>query len=420
MSRPVRGGDAGSARQLRLGLLAGSPVPFKVPLYRRLAAADNLDLTVIYCSTAGLRPSPPDSTGYGNDVRWDTNLLAGYSSSFVRRADRNKGYGVRFAQLSDPDVVPLLLKKRFDVLWVDGYSSVTQLLALVTQRARGGGLVLREEQTLLHPRPFVRTVMKEASLRTLFAQLDAAVYISRENRRWLEHYGVTSERLFSSPYTPDTDFFAGEANRLCPLRSQLRKEIELSADGSPVIVTASRLVEAKQTDMVIDAFARVRRHHQCSLLVVGSGPLEEQLQARVESERIPDVRFAGFLNQSQISRAYAAADVFMLLSKSGETFGMAVAEAMHFGLALVVSDKVGSAPDLVGEGANGFVVYRDDLHGAASVLERLVADADLRARFGEASRERILARGLDAATDGALAAIRFAAERARGRARLRV
>jgi glycosyltransferase involved in cell wall biosynthesis len=106
----------------------------------------------------------------------------------------------------------------------------------------------------------------------------------------------------------------------------------------------------------------------------------------------------------------------MLLSKSGETFGMAVAEAMHFGLALVLSDKVGSAADLLGDGANGLVVHRDDPDGATSALERLVSDPELRERFGASSRERVAERGLDQAAAGALAAIRFAAGTARQRA----
>ncbi len=402
---------------LRVGLFAGSPVPFKVPLYRRLAAADRIDLTVIYGSTLGIRPIEPEWAGYGNRVRWDTDLLAGYHSRFLRRADRNKGYGVRFTQLVHPDVVPLLVRERFDVLWLEGYSSVTQLLALGTQHLMRLGLVLREEQTLLHPRSLGRTVVKETALRTLFRWVDAAVYISRENRRWLEHYGLASERLFWSPYAPDTDFFAAEADRLRGQRRLLRAEFGFGPDTGPIIVTASRLVEAKQPEMVVEAFRRVRRELTCGLLIVGSGPLEKELKARVERERIPDVRFAGFLNQSRIPRAYAAADIFILLSKRGETFGMAIAEAMHFGLPLVLSDKVGSAPDLLGEGASGFVVYHDDVVGAARALERLVRDDELRERFGAASRGRIAERGLDESTQGALAAIRFAASRGRGRGR---
>jgi glycosyltransferase involved in cell wall biosynthesis len=399
---------------IRVGLLAGSPVPFKIPLYRRLSDVPEIDLTVIYASDLGVRPIGPELAGYGIKFSWDTDLLSGYRSTFLRAAERNNGYGVRFTQLADPDVIPLLSRQRFEVLWLEGYSSITHLLAVVTQRAQHRGLVMREEQTLLHPRPLAKTLAKELMMRALFRQLDAAVYISRENRRWLEHYGIAPELLFPSPYVPDTDRFTAEAARLRPQRDALRSEFGFGPDNGPLVISTSRLVENKQPQMVLEAFRRVRSRHRCALLFVGSGPVEAELRARVERDQIPDVRFAGFLNQSQVTRAYAAADVFTLLSKSGETFGMAVAEAMHFGLALLLSDKVGSAADLLGDGANGFVVHRDDPAGAAAALERLVADPELLARFGACSRERIAERGLDQALDGAIAAIRFAAARAGG------
>lgn len=401
---------------IRAGLLAGSPVPFKIPLYQRLSAAADVDLTVIYASDLGVRPIGPELAGYGLEFRWDTDLLSGYRSMFLRGASRNNGYGVRFTQMVDPDIVPLLARQRFDVLWLEGYSSITHLLAVAAQRARGGALMMREEQTLLHPRPLGKTLVKEVMMRALFAQLDAAIYISRENRRWLEHYGIPPERLFASPYVPDTDRFRAAAERLRPQRDALRREFGFAPDDGPLILSTSRLVSNKQPEMVLEAFRRVRRRHRCGLLIVGSGPAAAELRETVEREQIPNVRFAGFLNQSQVPRAYAAADVFMLLSKRGETFGMAVAEAMHFGLALVLSDKVGSAGDLLGHGGNGFMVYRDDLEGAAHALERLVTDRDLRQRFGTLSRERVAEWNLDRATAGALAAVRFAAARALERA----
>jgi glycosyltransferase involved in cell wall biosynthesis len=397
---------------IRVGLLAGSPVPFKIPLYRRLSQAPELDLTVIYASNLGVREIGPELAGYGIRFRWDTDLLSGYQSTFLRAADRNRGYGVRFTQLADPDIVPLLARQRFDVLWLEGYSSITHLLAVASQRFQRRGLVMREEQTLLHPRALSKTLAKEVLMRALFRQLDAAVYIGRENRRWLEHYGISAERLFPSPYVPDTDRFSAEAAQLRPQRDQLRLEFGFAPEDGPLVISTSRLVENKQPAMALEAFKRVRSQHRCGLLIVGSGPAENDLRDAVEREQIPDVRFAGFLNQSEVSRAYAAADVFMLLSRSGETFGMAVAEAMHFGLALILSDKVGSAADLLADGGNGFVVYRDDPDGAASALERLVTDTALRERFGASSSERIAERGLDRSVDGALAAIEFAAARA--------
>jgi glycosyltransferase involved in cell wall biosynthesis len=397
---------------LRVALFAPSPIPYKVPLFRRIAAADGIDLSVMYACSMGVRPA---TAGYSHDVVWDAPLLEGYRADFLKAAHRNAPVAASPTELVNPEIIRWLRRGSFDVLWSDGYSWITHQLGIITQRIRGAGVVLRDEATLLQPRGFMKTVLKEAVVRSLFRVIDAAVYISSENRRWLEHFGLGSERLFSSPYCPDTDYFNSEAARLRPQRPELRRSFGLSPDSGPVILSVSRLADSKQPGMLLDAYRRVRLRHRCSLLLVGSGPLEQQLKARVESENIPDVYFTGFLNHSAVTNAYAAADIFALLSAWGETFGIAVAEAMHFGLALVLSDRVGSAADLLGDGGNGFLVPHSDLDAVTCALDRLVANDDLRQRFGAASSDRIARHGLDQALVGALAAVRFAAERARAR-----
>jgi glycosyltransferase involved in cell wall biosynthesis len=63
------------------------------------------------------------------------------------------------------------------------------------------------------------------------------------------------------------------------------------------------------------------------LLIVGSGPLERALKNQVTNEGLP-VRFTGFLNQTDIPAAYAAADCLVLPSDYSETWGLVVNEAM--------------------------------------------------------------------------------------------
>lgn len=408
-------GPVVDGRPLRIGLFAPSPIPYKVPLFRRISAVEGIELSVMYACSMGVRPA---TAGYSEDIVWDTDLLDGYRASFLRAADRTAPVAVSPTELVNPEIIGWLVRGRFDVLWSDGYSWVTHQLGIATQRMLGAGVVLRDEATLLEPRGFAKTVIKEAAVRALLRAVDAAVYISRENRRWLEHYGIHSDRLFSSPYCPDTDYFRAEAARMRPQRESLRESFGIAHDAGPVILSVSRLAESKQPTMLLEAFRMVRASHRCALLLVGSGPLEQELRARVERERIPDVHFAGFLNRSQVTSAYAAADIFALLSAWGETFGIAVAEAMHFGLALVLSDMVGSAGDLLGDGGNGFLVAHDKGDEAVHALERLVRDPEVRRRFGKASTARIIERGLDQATEGALAALQLAATRT-GRRRKR-
>ena len=67
------------------------------------------------------------------------------------------------------------------------------------------------------------------------------------------------------------------------------------------------------------------------------------------SRALPPASFTGFLNQTEISRAYVAADCLVLPSDHGETWGLVVNEALASGLPCLVSDACGCAEDLAGD-----------------------------------------------------------------------
>jgi glycosyltransferase involved in cell wall biosynthesis len=149
-----------------------------------------------------------------------------------------------------------------------------------------------------------------------------------------------------------------------------------------VILFVGKLIAKKRPMTLLQAFAQVRQRHEAQLFYVGDGALRAELEQCVRERMIPGVHFAGFVNQSELPRAYAVADLLALPSAFRETWGLVVNEAMNFGLPIVLSQNVGCAPDLVSEGKNGFVVKVDDEKDLAEALERLITDAQLRARFG--------------------------------------
>jgi 1,2-diacylglycerol 3-alpha-glucosyltransferase len=118
-------------------------------------------------------------------------------------------------------------------------------------------------------------------------------------------------------------------------------------------------------------------------MVVGDGYLRKSLEEFCEQEKILDkVIFGGLVKREEIKNYYAAADVFVYASKS-ETQGMIVSEAMYMKLAIVAVNSTGISSLMLNK-ANGFLVRESEEEFSEAVL-KLVADADLRQRFGEAS-----------------------------------
>ena len=372
-------------RRIRVLAAAAGPVFYQTPLYRALAADPRLDLTVLFASSGGIRPY--DAAFGDRTVVWDVDLLSGYASRFLRAADRNE-VTAGFLGMRDFDVLKPILGERWDALWVHGYSYLTLWLAIFAATLRGIPVLVREEQTLLHERPRPRRWLRATILRALFSRVHG-LYIGTNNREFFARYGIPEHRLHLVPYCVDNATLQQQATSLAGRRQELRTRFGLAVDSGPVVLFVGKLIPKKQPLLAVEAFARVRRDLPCALLVVGEGELEDAMRSRVAAEGIPDVHFAGFLNRSEIAQAFVAADLFVLPSGLHETWGLVVNEAMNFALPVVVSDKVGCAPDLVQHGDNGFIVAADQVGALASAVRKLVESADLRRAMGRRSRERI-------------------------------
>lgn len=386
--------------RIRLALVAASPIYYQVPLYRLIANDPRIDFTAIFASSGGVRPA---EMGFGKPTKWDVDLLSGYRSVFLRRAAINPIGDGNFFTFRDLDVVRTLWEGNFDVLWLFGYNYLTHVLAAITELIRRRPVLFREEQTLIHSRSAAKLLVKRLALPRLFRRF-SGLYIGAQNRQWLQQYGVPQHRLYPVPYCVDNDLLRQKAYELQPARARLRANFGLNAE-QPVVVMVSRLIAKKQPLFVLEAFARVRALRQCSLLIVGSGPLEHAMRKKVDQERIPDVVFTGFLNQSEVAAAYACADIFVLASKMHETWGIVVNEAMNFGLPVIVTDKVGCAVDLVRPDENGYIVDSESTEWLERALLQLLESSDLRRRFGEASLRIVAGFSYERAKEGLLHAV---------------
>lgn len=248
-------------------------------------------------------------------------------------------------------------------------------------------MLLRGDSTLVDPRSTIKRLAKQAILRPMLAVASGCLYIGIRNREFYEHYGVDPGRLFFTPYSVDDAFFQGWRERLRDQRSDLRSALCID-DERPIILYVGKFIPKKQPLFLLRAYAGLRRERECALVYVGDGELRPSLEAAIQSQDISDVYVTGFLNQTEISRMYAAADVLVLPSSKGETCGLTVNEGMNFGLPAVVTDRVGCSGDLVRDGENGYVVPWNDVDALAAAL-KLVIDADRRRAFGQRSLDII-------------------------------
>ena len=168
-------------------------------------------------------------------------------------------------------------------------------------------------------------------------------------------------------------------------------------DDGPLVLSLSRLVPRKGMDVLIEAGAALRHEFPgLQIAIAGSGRDRERLEKRAASTQAP-VRFLGRVDDDDVADLYAAADVYAMLCRNRwagleqEGFGIVFLEAAAAGVPQIAGNSGGAAEAVV-DGETGFVVDRPaDVASVIAALRTLLADADLRARMGQAGRRRALA-----------------------------
>jgi glycosyltransferase involved in cell wall biosynthesis len=144
---------------------------------------------------------------------------------------------------------------------------------------------------------------------------------------------------------------------------------------------------------------------RASLVMVGGGPLYDELERYVRDRGLERVHLAGLQNQTRLPPYYAVGDAFVLPSAPGEVTPLVVQEAMWSGLPVVISDAVPSTIDFVREGDNGFTYPVGDVDALADRLDRVLADPATTAAMSARSREIVAPWTYDVAVRGVVAAL---------------
>lgn len=168
-------------------------------------------------------------------------------------------------------------------------------------------------------------------------------------------------------------------HRSAPLRARWG----LGPEGLAV-VCVGRLAPEKNLALLLRAFEAIEhRNPHARLVLVGNGPMREELQAKC-----PGALFAGQLRGQALAEHYASADLFLMPSVT-ETFGNVTTEAMASGLPVLAFDYAAAA-ELIKDGINGLVTPLGDSEAFVCAAVALAAEPGLRMRIGVEARRTAL------------------------------
>ncbi|MEA3489028.1 MAG: glycosyltransferase family 4 protein [Candidatus Omnitrophota bacterium] len=395
-------------KQYKIAFLCSHVIQYLDPLFKKVSSHPEIDLTVFYYSKEGLERYKDRE--FGVELKWDRKLLDGYKYKFLKNFSPLQRVHNYFKYINI-GVVTEIVKGGFDAVIIYGYGWFISWAAWVSAVISGTPIIFLGETNVLRSKHenSAKKKIKDKLLKIFFSRCGSVFYLGKKNREFYECLGVSSEKLFHWPYTVDNDFFIKNANRYRSRGDNIKKQYSIPAD-KVIIFFSGKLIEKKCPLDLIMAYEKMNSRDKVALVFAGDGPLRGDMEVYIRTNDLSDVYLLGFLNQTELAKVYAIADIFAFPS-SFEPWGLSLNEAMCYSLPAVVSDEITAGYDLIKDSDNGFIFKSGDIDTLCDRLENLVRDEELRKKTGQRSFEIISSWDYKKDIEGLLAAMRHIKEK---------
>ncbi len=353
-----------------LVFLNSHPIQYFAPLYQQINAVTDISLTVLYCSDESIQGKL--DRGFGTEVKWDIPLLEGYNSIFLKNISWKPSIHKGFWGLLNPAVISFLYKQPQSVIVIHGWAYSTNILAIIFGRIFGHTVCLRAETPLNQElkKNKLLTRVKHIYLRFLFLFVNRFMYIGEQNKLFYRALGIKENKLLFVPYAIDNNRFRKMHTAIS--KNDARKSLNLPPEKKIILYSGKYIYKKRPLDL-LKAFHQMADNSNALLLMIGDGECRPEMETYINENKLGNsVVLTGFINQSQIPLYYQSADIFVMCSGLGETWGLSVNEAMNFGLPVIVSDTCGSAYDLVENNINGAVFETGNIQQLAALLQQYI------------------------------------------------
>ena len=192
--------------------------------------------------------------------------------------------------------------------------------------------------------------------RFFLQRFDALITYSSRGANEYRTLGFPGDKIFIAP------------NAAAPRPARPIPARPAGFNGKPVVLFVGRLQARKRVDLLLRACAVLPEQLKPRLVIVGDGPERESLQTLAKTI-YPAAEFPGAKHGPDLAAYFAGADLFVLPG----TGGLAVQEAMAYGLPVIMGEGDGTNVDLVRSG-NGWQILSDDLAALTETLTAALSD----------------------------------------------
>lgn len=369
----------------KLAIISSHPIQYYAPWFRYLTENTGIKLKVFYLWDFGITEQV--DSGFGQAIKWDIPLLERYSYEFVPNISQNPGTS-HFWGLQNPTLLKRVKAFSPTAVLMMNYNYASLYHFIWQWPKQRAPLLFRGDSHRLFSPPDkiwnIKEKLRRQWISAIYRQFSGFLFVGMANARYFTHHGVPEERLFFSPHSIDNQRFFSQ---LTIARAQAKEwKVELGIPNQHrVILFAGKFSATKRPLDLLQAFVAADLT-DVSLLFIGTGPLSTNLAQAAACHN--NIYFAPFQNQSYMPRTYAIGDIFVLPSY-GETWGLAINEAMCLGCPIIASDHVGCVEDLVQSDRNGLVFPAGNVSALTHALKNAFSNPQRLKSWGEESQKII-------------------------------
>lgn len=200
---------------------------------------------------------------------------------------------------------------------------------------------------------------RKSARKKLLLSLDALIAYSSKGAEEYRKFGIPESKVFIA-----NNAVATRKKDSLPARGD-------EYDGKPKVLFVGRLQKRKRVDNLIKACSQLPDEIKPDLRIVGDGPVKAEL-IDLAKKIYPETYFPGALFGDELEQQFLDADIFVLPG----TGGLAVQQAMAYGLPVIVEEGDGTQTDLIRD-VNGWILPQNDIQGLKQILERALSDVEL-------------------------------------------
>lgn len=346
-----------------VAIISNEPTPYRLHVLRRIARELHaVQLHSLFTHTLDT-PSAPWRMEVGaelNPVFFPEHALAGQRP--ISGRSRAAFHAIRdYVTAHHVRLIVLL-----------GYNDLTRLLLIRWAKQANIPLLITGDSNVFSEGRVtgVKRLVKKHLVRWVIRHSAGLMPMGTCGRAFFRLYDDHAKPTFLFPYEPDY----ADLQKPHPQRDKL---FSLQHQFDPMrrrLLYCGRLVDVKRVDVLIDAFTRIAtRRADWDLVIVGDGPLRLSLMARVPAQLRNRVHWLGFLQFEETVACYHNVDVLVLPSEY-EPWALVVNEAAACGLAIVATEVVGAAAELVRNHINGLVVPPQSVDALTEALYTVTDD----------------------------------------------